>query len=70
MCFLFRNILKYSFFIFKILFLTSKQSENIKKIILSKKINLNFLKYDAIQNTDKVLTIKYKHVLQINLKSS
>jgi hypothetical protein len=31
MCFLFRNILKYSFFIFKKLFLTSKQSKNIKK---------------------------------------
>jgi hypothetical protein len=29
--FLFRNILKYNFFNFKILFLTSKQSENIKK---------------------------------------
>jgi len=42
--FLFRNVLKYSFFNFKILFLTLKQSENIKKIILSKKINLNFLK--------------------------
>jgi len=30
--FLFRNVLKYSFFIFKKLFLTSKQSKNIKKL--------------------------------------